>query len=162
MTKESVKGKNKFIEMRFSPVFEFIPFVRSYLTNVLGLYLDDHVFVGKVVLAASELLENAVKYSWDSEVKMTVANLNTSEPVEVLVYNHADPHHARRLFACLEEMKTTDPLAFYIARMRSSVKQKQGAGSIGLARVGYESSARLSAHFLEADYLLVKAHFVMS
>ncbi len=159
MVTQNRDGQNKFIEMRFSPLFEFVPFVRSYLLNVLALYLQDHLQLEKVVLAASELLENAVKYSLNSEVKLTICHLNDEEPVELLVYNHADPVHAKRLFACLEEMETGDPLDYYIAKMRSSVHQRQGEANIGLARVAYESSAQLSARFLEADWLLVNARF---
>lgn len=148
-----------FIELRFNPVWDYIPFVREYIRNVVTLYYKEPRSVEQITLAVSEVLENAVKYSVKSDVRMILERLGNTLPVKLCVYNYAEPAHGQCLIETVEEMKTVEPLEFYIHKMKLSVKQDSGRANIGLARIYYESEGLIAAGYVDEGLMEVSVVF---
>ncbi len=73
----SEKNKDGFIRLKFGPRWKYIACARSFIQNFLAISIEDKVKADKIAMAASELLENAVKY----------ASSDTTD-----IYVNVDPH----------------------------------------------------------------------
>ena len=58
---------NDYVEMRFGPRWTYISCVRKFVASFFMIGLSDKERAEQVSLAASELLENAVKYASEEE-----------------------------------------------------------------------------------------------
>ena len=60
----------------------------------------------------------------------------------------------------IENMNNTDPLQYYIQKMRESVKRKDGRTELGLARINYEGEAKIKPKYFEdVNIIEIKAIF---
>jgi hypothetical protein len=147
------------LEIAFSPRWwSFISSTRIFVESFCGHSIGEGTFSDRVALATHELLENAVKYSLspDSAVRCVVAL--TDEKVRVQVQNTADPDHIPVLEAEMATTQDGDPLEVYIQKMQRSVTQDQS--QLGLARIRYESGAKLSLH-IEGQLVTIEALFIV-
>lgn len=148
-----------YLDMQFSPLWDYVPFIRKYIHDILTLYFENSKDIEKITLTASELLENAVKYSKKEGIRMVLQNMNAEQPVELKVYNFAQPDHGCNLFKVLQDMKEVEPLEYYIRKMRQSVDRESGQANIGLARIYYEGEATVSAQYVQEELVEVNALF---
>jgi hypothetical protein len=155
---DQVANQKGFLDITFSPFWDFVPFTRNYIYEIASKYMHCDRKNNKIVLTVSELLENAVKYSEKPGVRLCIRNFSCV-PLEISVYNYANKSHSEHLFRALDEMKEADPMKYYIQKLKESVQAKPGHANIGLARIKYEAGPKLKANFIDKELLEVSATF---
>ena len=110
--------------------------------------------------AASELLENATKFSTDNGVRMIIKKSKVDKIILLSVFNSTTKELADAVIKRIEDMNQWDSLEYYVHRMKESVKNKREASQLGLARINHEGQAQISAFYDENDGIIeVKAIF---
>ena len=151
-----------YLDITFGPKWDYIALTRPYVENFLLINMLDKDNIHKVGTAASELLENATKFSGEDGIRMIVKKSKHKKEVQLSVYNYVDMKTAQELIETIEKMNTLDSLEYYIYRMKESVKNKQEPSKLGLARIYHEGQAKISAIYYEADRIIeVRALFSM-
>jgi hypothetical protein len=135
------------LDLTFRPQWDYIEITRLYIEKLLIFSLSCIEHIHRVSIAASELLENAIKYSIDSCVRMILWLSDEGDEVTLSVFNKADRWIASSLIDRIESMNRNDSLEYYVYRMEESVRRKSECSRLGLARVYHECKARISAHF---------------
>lgn len=140
-----------FLDITFGPKWDYIPVTRSYVENFLSLHSLDKGNISKIEMTASELLENAVKYSSKDGIRMIIRKDEKNKQVELMIFNFTDEEAAGRLMKGIDDMNAKEPLEYYITRIKNSKKFKaehghKGAG-LGLARIYHEANGKISYAF---------------
>ncbi len=85
-----------YIELKFGPRWKYIAVVRAFIQNFLAIGFSDDARADKIAMAASELLENAVKYAIGEETRIKVGLSAKNGDVEISVSNKANFRGYRR------------------------------------------------------------------
>lgn len=122
--------------------------VRRLVCAMAGQVLDDAALSARLALTAHELLENALKYSLNTErlVKLDLW-ISTMHQARVTVQNASSEglyHLVRERLQQIEE--AADPVDSYHRLIRSSLNRTSGSG-LGLARIRAEAEMRLSCDY---------------
>jgi hypothetical protein len=139
-----------------------VSIIRRFVEELYEQVFDDRDVVSRIALAAHELLENAVKYSYDGEARIRIglAEHGTTTRVAIEVTNHATADDLRTLRTAIAEMDGAgDPLVHYQTLLRRSAKRRDGSG-LGLARVVAEGEMSL-ALAVEEDRVSLRAEMVV-
>lgn len=146
-----------FLDITFGPSWEYVALTRSYIENFLAINAVDKLHIGKIQLAASELLENAVKYC-SREGNRIILNKNDKEKeISIRVFNFIEEEKAKKVVNQVKEMNRADPMEYYIQCMHNL------EGGLGFARMNYETDAKISCEYsTEKNILEVKALFLLS
>src|ERR1700682_2717625 len=81
-----------YVEMRFGPRWTYISCVRKFVASFFMIGLSDKERAEQISMAASELLENAVKYASEEEGYLKISIAKNTNEVAVCVKNRAEPH----------------------------------------------------------------------
>jgi anti-sigma regulatory factor (Ser/Thr protein kinase) len=134
------------IELELRPTLDIVPIVRRFVEHFVERILGQADAASRMALAASELLENAAKFTMDGLAKMRLA----CEPVaggtrlSIRTVNRAIERDRDNVMHLLEELgDSPDPADHYQELMRKSARRRQGSG-LGLVRVWVEAEMRLS------------------
>jgi hypothetical protein len=144
------------VTLRFQPRWTYISCVRRFLTSFFLIGLSDKERAEQISMAASELLENAVKYSSEESSHLNVEVIRRNGEIDVVVENPAEPEQInvlRREFALIS---AAEPEQIYLKRMEEAAKAG-GQSRLGLIRIRYETGARLQ---LEAGERNVTVHAI--
>ena len=141
-------SKLEYIELKFSPRWNYISAARGFLQNFLAISISDQAKADRIAMSASELLENAVKYSVNSETYMNVIVNHENSQVSVKVSNDASPEAIRSLQGVFEKINQGEPLEAYVSQMKEAATRSDGKSQLGLVRIRYEAGAQL---FLEVQ-----------
>ena len=101
-------------------------------------------------MAASELLENAVKYASDEESYLKIAIAKQSSVVDVCVKNRAEPHHINTLRRELALIQAGNPETVYLKKMEAAA-MTEGQSRLGLIRILYEANAKLRLEVVDTE-----------
>ncbi|MBN2532767.1 MAG: hypothetical protein JXB88_07750 [Spirochaetales bacterium] len=154
------RNTNGYLDITFHPKWDYIAITRLYVENFLLINMADKENIHKVGTAASELLENANKFSIENGIRMIVKKSKVDKIVLLSVFNKTTKENAEKLMKRIEEMDKWDSLDYYIYRMKESVKNKKESSQLGLARINHEGQAQISAFFdKEEGVIEVKAIF---
>src|SRR6185503_21325326 len=88
---------NDYVEMRFGPRWTYISCVRKFVASFFMIGLSDKERAEQISMAASELLENAVKYASEEEGYLKITIAKADHQVDVCVKNKAEAHHINTL-----------------------------------------------------------------
>jgi len=149
--------KNGFIEMIFGPRWTYIATVRTFLQNFLSITLADNRWADVISMAASELLENAVKYASDEGTKISIEHIKDENKLYLEVQNFSTQSNIKILQSELEKINKGDPQEVYLMKMQEAALRTDGGSQLGLARIRYESNATIN---LEVDGDLVKVSVI--
>ena len=130
------------VELRFGPRWTYISCVRRFLTSFFLIGLSDKERAEQISMAASELLENAIKYSSDENSHLKVEVVRHDNQVVLMVENPADADQInvlRREFALIS---AAEPEEVYLRRMEEAASSG-GQSRLGLIRIRYEAGGRL-------------------
>ena len=144
------EGATDYVELRFGPRWTYISCVRKFVAGFFLIGLSDKERAEQISLAASELLENAVKYSSDEEAGLYVRVARRGDEVDVSVRNPATAEQMavlRREFALIN---SGNPEEVYLRRMEEAA-QTQSQSRLGLIRIRYEGQAVLRLELLERE-----------
>jgi hypothetical protein len=146
--KTDTKG---YLDITFGPKWDYIALTRPYVENFLLINMANKDNIHKVGTAASELLENATKYSSRDGIRMIVKKSEADGVISLSVFNFSDKSQADFLMKRVAEMNSTDAFEYYIFRMKESIKNKKDSAGLGLSRIYYEGEARISVKYYESD-----------
>lgn len=139
-----------YVEMRFSPRWTYISCVRKFVASFFMIGLSDKERAEQISLAASELLENAVKYASEEESYLRIAIAKGSSEVDVCVKNKADKTNINTLRRELALIQAGNPEQTYLRKMEEAATT-EGQSRLGLIRIMYEANARLRLEVNDND-----------
>jgi hypothetical protein len=113
-------------------------------------------------MSASELLENAVKFSNHDGIRMMIKKDSKKNEIVLVVFNYSAKKEAESLIERVETMNKEDPLQYYIAKMKESAIREDGKSCLGLARINYEGEAKLDVKYFDDEIVQVKAVFKLN
>ncbi len=141
-----------YLDITFGPKWEYIPLSRNFIESFLLINVIDKQNINKIAVAASELLENAVKFSNKDGVRMTIKKFVPEAKVELKVFNYSDRTKALALKDYIEKTNSiTDKLQFYIEKMKESVTRVDGKACLGIPRICYEAQAEMHCVYHEDE-----------
>jgi hypothetical protein len=94
-------------------------------------------------MAASELLENAVKYADGEETNIAVHVTPQTEKITVCVSNIANMESLDTLKKIYSKISQGNPLDAYVSQMKEAALRSDGKSQLGLARIRYETGGDL-------------------
>lgn len=139
---------NGFLDITIGQKWDYISITRTYVENFLKHNLINKVKIAKMIIAASELLENAVKYANKNGVRTKIKkNLNQNQ-IEISVYNYAGKPEAEKLIKYIYDVDNIqNPNEFYMEKMKEAVRFKKNG--LGIPRIRCESEAHISADYFD-------------
>ncbi len=139
----SEKNKDGFIRLKFGPRWKYIACARSFIQNFLAISIEDKVKADKIAMAASELLENAVKYASSDTTDIYVNVDPHDEKIIVEVSNIASDDKIKELRVVFDKLKESNTLEAYVSMMKVAALRQDGKSQLGLARIQYETAGEL-------------------
>jgi hypothetical protein len=130
-----------YIEIRFGPRWKYISPARIFIQNFIAIALSDQGKADGIAMAASELLENAVKYGASEDTHCIVQAFPETGVIECSVTNQATEKGATEVLALYKKIMSGEPLEAYIVQMREAATRTDGKSQLGLARIRYEIGA---------------------
>jgi hypothetical protein len=147
-----------YIELKFGPRWKYIAVVRAFIQNFLAIGFSDDARADKIAMAASELLENAVKYAIGEETRIKVGLSAKNGDVEISVSNKANSEAIAGLKAIWDSVMAGDPLEAYLAMMRAAATRSDGKSQLGLVRIRYETGGTMALQ-VEGDRVTIKLNY---
>lgn len=142
----STEKREGYVELSFGPRWKYIAVIRGFVQNFLAVSLSDDADAkaDKISMAASELLENAVKYAngEETKVKMSVFSEST-KLLSISVSNKASPEAIATVRKLYDRVMEGDPLEAYVAMMREAATRSDGKSQLGLVRIRYETGCTM-------------------
>ena len=132
-----------YIELRFGPRWKYIACARSFIQNFLAISIVDQTKADKIAMAASELLENAVKYACGEDTHISVNVSPKTEKISVQVTNTASPESIVSLKKIYSKIIQGNPLDAYVSQMKEAALRSDGKSQLGLSRIRYETGGDL-------------------
>ncbi|MBN2535532.1 MAG: ATP-binding protein [Spirochaetales bacterium] len=132
-----------YIELRFGPRWKYIACARSFIQNFLAISIVDQTKADKIAMAASELLENAVKYASGEDTHISVNVSPKTEKISVQVTNIATPESIKNLEKVYDKISRGNSLDAYVSQMKEAALRSDGKSQLGLARIRYETGGDL-------------------
>jgi hypothetical protein len=133
-----------YIELKFGPRWKYIAVVRAFIQNFLAIGFADDARADKIAMAASELLENAVKYAIGEETRVKVSLSAKNGEVGISVSNKASAEAIAALRAVWDSVMEGDPLEAYLRMMRDAATRSDGKSQLGLVRIRYETGGSMT------------------
>ncbi len=142
--------------------WEFVRSTRKYLGDMIQGIYKNHSYAEKVATAASELIENAYKYSpEDSDMNITLER--TQKEIVLYVRNYVKEDPEATLNFVRKEIQLiwadADPMEAFKKKMMASLSDPTGKSMIGYAKIRLETGAVLSAEMEDGGLLLITAVF---
>lgn len=119
--------------------------IRRFVAELAHSVVGDAGVAARLALAAHELLENAVKYSSNSQRLVTLRlAIEEKSTIRVTVMNASDEAVMEPLRRLLDELNNApDRSAHYQQMIKRSIENEYGSG-LGLARISAEGEMHLS------------------
>jgi hypothetical protein len=137
------KKPDGYIELKFGPRWKYIACARGFIQNFIAISIENQAKADKVAMAASELLENAVKYASGEDTYITIRVSPETKKINIAVENQANKKHIETLLEILHTIKKGDPLKVYVAQMKEAALRSDGKSQLGLSRIRYETGGDL-------------------
>jgi hypothetical protein len=144
MPANSAYDREGYIELKFGPRWKYIACVRGFIQNFLAISIVDQAKADKIALAASELLENAVKYASRDDTHILIRVAPATEKISILVENSATAESIATLKEVFQKITKGDPLQVYVAQMKEAAVRSDGKSYLGLSRIRYETGGELA------------------
>ena len=154
MPVDTAPDREGYIELKFGPRWKYIACVRGFIQNFLAISIVDQTKADKIALAASELLENAVKYASHDDTHIVIKVAPGTEKISIAVENSASQESINTLQHVYEKIHSGDPLQVYVAQMKEAAVRSDGKSHLGLARIRYETGGNLKLHIEERKVML--------
>lgn len=147
-----------YVEMRFGPRWTYISCVRKFVASFFMIGLADKERAEQISMAASELLENAVKYASEEDSYLKISIAKGSNEVDVCVKNMAEPAHVNTLRREFALIHAGMPEQIYLKKMEEAA-MTEGQSRLGLIRILYEAGARLKLDVKDDGEVSIHAIF---
>ena len=142
-SKEVAGRSTAFLDIEFSPAWQFIDDVRRFVEAFCYNMKVDGDRATTVGLTVHELLQNALHYSIDGWAAIRIEVNWKESQVDITSRSRSRPEQIDRLSEIVRRMEAEpDPLKHYLALMHETVKRAEGSG-LGLARIRFEARMEL-------------------
>jgi hypothetical protein len=164
-----VKENDNYLKLVFSPRWELIEGIRVFLEDFAFSSIKNSDLAKATALTASELLENAVKFSSGKRVNLEVDLFSNSEPeeekeqgIKVTVENFSRESNVQKLQKTLEEISKTSPREAYLNKLKLAMERgmKSTVSELGLARIQYEAYAHCSLTLGDDNFVSLSAQIM--
>ncbi len=145
------KKPDGYIELKFGPRWRYIAPARGFIQSFVAIAIEDQNKADGIAMAASELLENAVKYSAGEETIIIVQAYPDQNLISCSVTNQGTAESAKELQGLYKRIMSGDALEAYISQMREAAVRQDGKSQLGLARIRYEVGANIKLE-VSPDY----------
>ncbi|HBD92674.1 MAG: hypothetical protein A2015_14740 [Spirochaetes bacterium GWF1_31_7] len=146
------ENTNGYLDITFGPVWDYIPITRTFIDAFLLVHLVEKTDIAKVVTAASELLENAVKHANNDGIRIKITKIINSNCVELIVFNSTTKNDFLQLEKVIYEANNVDnTLEYYVNKIRKSCNRADGSAGLGIPRIRHESGIKLNISFFEGN-----------
>lgn len=136
---------NGYLDITFGPIWSYIPLTRNYIENFLMINLEEQLGINKIVMTASELLENAVKYSSEDGIRVKITKHIDKDMVDLVVLNALIKTDYEKLKVKVEEANNAEnTLEYYVNKMKESYARNDGKAGLGIPRIRHEAEAKLN------------------
>jgi hypothetical protein len=152
-------GEKGYINLAFGPRWKYISSVRAFVESFCSISLDNKIKADKISLAASELLENAVKYA--SEDGTNIFIKMQEDGVEISVENIATPEQIEILKSELEKVNQGEPMEAFMNKVQEVAMRDDGQSRLGLARIRCDTGADLSLSVRDGNRVRMHAFFAL-
>ena len=140
-------------ELAGSIAIDDVPDVRKFVERVHRRVVPDGDDISRIIMAAHELLENAVKFSADGSATLHIEITNRTQ-VAITTRNRARPDDLEEVKRVARELdQADDPMAFYLNQMSRSPMSR---GGLGIGRVAAEGEMDVEFK-LDGDIVEVQA-----
>ena len=156
--KEENPDKKGYVDLSFGPRWAYVSCVRSFIANFGAISMADKSQADKISLAASELVENAVKYGSSEDTRIKVEVTNDRRFMTLTVENKATQEQIEVLKSEYAKVTSGDPLEAYLEKMREAALSKEKS-QLGLARIRYETEAEITLEIKNDNTVSVQAKF---
>lgn len=130
-----------------------VPDVRRFVEKVHRRIVHDRDDVSRVIMAAHELLENAVKFSSDGSATLHI-EITAGSQVCITTRNRANAADLEDLRRIADELESADDaMAFYLSQMQ---RKPTTRGGLGLGRVAAEGEMDVQVK-LDGDVVEINA-----
>ena len=136
------KPLSDYVEMRFGPRWTYISCVRKFVASFFMIGLADKERAEQISMAASELLENAVKYASEEEGYLKISIEKQNNEVDVCVKNKAEAQNINTLRREFALIHAGQPESVYLKKMEEAA-MTEGQSRLGLIRILFEAGAKL-------------------
>src|ERR1700736_6156008 len=131
-----------YVEMRFGPRWTDISCVTRFVASFFMIGLSDKERAEQISMAASELLENAVKYASEEEGYIRISIAKADGEFDLCGKNKAEAQHINTLRREFPIIHAGQPEQVYLRKMEEAA-MTEGQSRLGLVRILYEAGARL-------------------
>jgi hypothetical protein len=132
-----------------------MPDVRRIVEKVHLRVMSNRDDIARVIMAAHELLENAVKFSSDGSATLDIEVVGGNE-VCITTRNRTNPENIKELRAIRDELgSVADSYTYYLALMHRAPRSSSGGG-LGIGRVAAEGEMKIDVE-LEGDIVQIQA-----
>lgn len=150
-----------YVELVFGPRWTYIATVRNFLQHFLVVTISNHKCADIVSMAASELLENAIKYASEEGTKISVHYLEEKNILILSVENFTSKENIKILEEQIKEVNTGTPEEMYLKKMLQAAERSDGGSQLGFARIRYESGSDIE-YEIENDLVKISVSFNLS
>ncbi|HNZ27015.1 MAG TPA: DUF6272 family protein [Spirochaetota bacterium] len=151
-------GDSGYLELVFGPRWVYIATVRKFLQNFLSVTIGDSRKADIISMAASELLENAIKYASEEGTKISAHFKEKQKLLLLSVENFTSSENIEALQKQIEIVNSGTPEEMYLAKMLEAAERSDGGSQLGFARIRYESNAKIDLH-VKGDLVVVSITF---
>ena len=154
---------NNYIRIDFAPEWAFIGSIRGFIESFTFICIKNNKIGKAVALAASELLENAVKYSVTEKIMIDFQFEhhpdNRKAKAILRVFNYTDDNHIKTLKSIIDDIYQYSPKEAYLKRMQKALLEEKSSVSsqIGLSRIRYECNASIKTTVGEDNLVTIIA-----
>ena len=153
--KEENPDQRGYVDLSFGPRWAYVSCVRSFIANFCAISMADKA---NISLAASELVENAVKYGSSEDTRIKVEVTDDRRFMTLTVENKATKDQIEVLKAEYAKVIEGDPLEAYLKKMKEAALSKEKS-QLGLARIRYETGADIGLEIKDDNIVSVQAKF---
>jgi hypothetical protein len=140
------------LNLSIPPDWRHVRQLRDYINGVMQSFGKTHDFADRCAMCASELLENAVKYSYpESEIVARVDVEFAESMMHAVVENHAPPERLDDLEQVIEKVNRGGPFDSYVLLLTEAAYKEASTSQVGLGRVRAEGNAWLRCERLAPD-----------
>lgn len=131
--------------LEFSNNWDYVSIVRDFLYNYTSLLLKNNLKADAFTIIASELIENAVKYSpppvEKSQIRMEMIHDANNKKIQLKIENLSNAENISILKKDIGNLKLSDSAKNYIEKI--IVTGQNNKTMLGLARIRYETGCEL-------------------
>lgn len=150
--------KNSFIEVIFGPRWTYISTVRTFFQSFLSITLANNKWASVISTAASELLENAVKYASAEGTKISMEYFQEDNKLQLCVENFSTHENIKILKEQIDEINSDDHHSVYLKKIKEATLNTDDSAHLGLARIRYETKTDVKIT-IEKDLVNVFMNF---